>query len=81
MSENDAEETGGLTVIAIPADKTQAVIDFVASLTTEETDVTGYMLSTGMGISAGSLANRVRTSAGCYFTGLAPVDFTCSSSD
>ncbi|HVB64766.1 MAG TPA: hypothetical protein VNE17_08540 [Nitrolancea sp.] len=84
MTTNETNETG-LTVVAIPTDKAQAVIDFVGTLETEETDVTGHMLSRGMigGISGGAFsAKKTRTDTGCVqtTTGVG-VDFTCSDSD
>jgi len=85
MSENETQETGGLTVIAIPANQTQAVIDFVATLETTETDVTGHMLSRGMigGIGGGALGAKMSTSTGCQssVTGKLGNDLTCYDTD
>jgi hypothetical protein len=83
---NDETKAGDLTVVAIPADKAQAVIDFVESLTTEETDVTGHMLSTGAvgGISGSALsAKKGRTLSGCWQTGSPAfgTDWSCSDTD
>lgn len=83
MTNEETNETG-LTVVAVPADKAQAVIDFVRTLEAEETDVTGHMLSRGMigGIGAGTLAMKRRTDTGCVQTTTgAGVDFTCSDTD
>ena len=78
-------EDGGLTVVAVPAEHAQAVIDFVAGLETEATDVTGHMLSRGTigGISSGTLAAKGRTLSGCWQTGgtFDGTDWSCSDTD
>jgi hypothetical protein len=83
---DDETKAGELTVVAIPPDKVQAVIDFVESLTTDETDVSGHMLSTGAlgGISGGALsAKQGRTLSGCWQTGgpAYGTDWNCSDTD
>jgi hypothetical protein len=85
MTTDDTNETG-LTLVAIPADKIQAVIDFLASLTTEETeetDVTAHMLSRGMigGTSVGSLAGNPQTHTQSTTTGFVALDFPSSDTD
>ena len=81
----DETTTGGFTVLTIPTDHTQAVLDFVDSLETDETDVTGHMLSTGMfgGIGGGALAAKGRTLSGCSQTGGTAfgTDWNCSDTD
>ncbi|HEX3721441.1 MAG TPA: hypothetical protein VHV31_01540, partial [Nitrolancea sp.] len=66
----------------VPADQAQAVIDFVRTLETDETDVTGHMISRGGGF-GGSLAYKHSTDTGCVqtTTGSAGVDFKCSDTD
>jgi len=85
MAENETQETGGLTVIAIPADKAREVIDFVGTLDTEEPDVTGHMLSRGTfgGVGVGALGAKMSTSTGCQssVTGKLGMDLTCYDTD
>jgi hypothetical protein len=82
-NESDALE-GPLTVVTIPADRAQAVLDFMASLHSEESDVSGHMLS---GRTAGSLgagpvfARNKYTMTGCNLTGEMMGDYSCTDSD
>jgi len=82
----DENNPGGLTVVTIPSDKTQAVLDFVESLGTTEGDVSGHMLSGGLagGIGGGALsAKKGRTLSGCWQTGGTGfgTDWSCSDTD
>lgn len=83
MTSEETNETG-ITVVAVPTDQAQAVIDFVRTLETEETDVTGHMISRG-GIANpfGGLAWKHSTDTGCVqtTTGSAGIDFKCSDTD
>ncbi|HEX3721443.1 MAG TPA: hypothetical protein VHV31_01550 [Nitrolancea sp.] len=84
MTTDETNETG-VTVVAVPADQAQAVIDFVRTLETEETDVTGHMIPRGGfgGSSFGGLSVKHSTDTGCVqtTTGSAGVDFKCSDTD
>jgi hypothetical protein len=81
MTTDETNETG-LTVVAVPDDQAQAVIDFVRTLEAEETDVTGHMIPGGGGF-GGGLAFKHSTDTGCAqtTTGSAGVDFRCSDTD
>ena len=91
MSENTVDsrgtdEDGNLTVIAIPADRAQQVIDFVASLESDEAEVSGHMISGGGIGSFGSLSAKTtwqRTDTAChqYASKFGAVDFDCTDSD
>lgn len=85
MTTEETNETG-VTVVAVPSDQAQAVIDFVRTLETEETDVTGHMIPRGGGIGGGSfggLSVKHSTDTGCVqtTTGSAGIDFKCSDGD
>jgi len=84
MTHTDTNDRG-FTVVTIPTEKTQAVLDFVSTLTTEETDVTGHMLSTGAAIGGGPLQAKMgRTLSSCWRTGAASgpaTDWSCSDTD
>jgi hypothetical protein len=91
MAENETqgttgsgEEEGNLTIVAVPEDKAQAVLDYVASLLSDESDVSGHMLSGRLAgsMSAGMLAAKQRTRTNCVqsTTGIG-TDFTCSDTD
>jgi hypothetical protein len=79
---NTAEDET-VTVMTVPADKAQAVFDFIASITTDDADVSGYSMSLG-GI--GGLSNPSRRVAGgfsgtlCNSTG-GGSDFNCGDND
>ena len=80
----DDREDGGLTVIAIPTENAQVVIDFVAGLERNEADVSGHMLSRGpIGGLGGPLAAKGRTLSGCWQTGgtFDGTDWSCSDTD
>ncbi len=80
----EVEEESGLTVVTVPAEHAQAVIDFVAGLENEETDVSGHMISGGMaGGFGGALSAKMTTSTGCSqsVTGKLGYDMTCYDTD
>ena len=83
MNENETQETGGLTVIQIPTDKVQQVIGYLQGLETNETDVTGHMISRGGFGGGGGLAEKMSTSTGCQstVTGRLGNDLTCYDTD
>ena len=88
MSEKTADvgevaEESGLTVVTVPAEHAQAVIDFVAGLETEETDVSGHMISRGAVGGMGALSAKMTTSTGCSqsVTGKLGYDMTCYDTD
>jgi hypothetical protein len=81
MGENETAETGGLTVITIPTDKVQQVIDFVEGLEADETDVTGHMIPGG-GF-GGGLGAKMSTNTNCLSiqTGRQGLDLECLDTD
>ncbi|HEX3723288.1 MAG TPA: hypothetical protein VHV31_10880 [Nitrolancea sp.] len=82
MDENETHEAGKLTVIQIPADKVQQVIEFVEGLDTSESDVTGHMISLGGGF-GGGLGAKMSTSTNCLSiqTGKQGMDLECLDTD
>ena len=83
---DDANEESGLTIVAVSAEHTQAVLDFLATLDRDETDVSGYMSSGGLIAAAGGKMKRLSvysTDTGCLpvVTGILSPDFTCSDTD
>jgi hypothetical protein len=82
---DDETNAGSLTVVTIPSDKTQAVLDFVESLETAVGDVSGHMLSGGAlgGIGGPLSAKNGRTLSGCWQTGgtFDGTDWSCSDTD
>jgi hypothetical protein len=82
MDENESQETGGLTVIEIPADKIQQVIEFVEGLDIDDADVSGHMISVGGGF-GGGLAAKMSTSTNCLSiqTGRQGLDLECLDTD
>lgn len=82
MEENETQGTGSLTVIQIPTDKMQQVIEFVEGLETDETDVTGHMISGGGGF-GGGLGAKMSTSTNCLSiqTGRQGLDLECLDTD
>lgn len=81
----DASERGDLTVVPIPEDKAQAVLEFIQGLESEDAEVSGHMLSRSLVGGLGALSARTtkhRTDTGCVqtTTGVG-VDFNCSDSD
>jgi hypothetical protein len=84
MRDESSAEEEPLTIMTIPEDKAQAVLDFVASLQGDEADVSGHMLSTRLsgGLGAGPLYARSKyTMTGCKTTGEYLDDYSCSDSD
>lgn len=89
MAENAAEnantgQEATLAVVAVPEQQIQQVIDFVNSLESDESAVSGHAfsrVSTGMG--AGRLAAGAWTGTGCgvYTTGSTGQDYSCADSD
>jgi hypothetical protein len=82
MAEDETTE-GRQTVIAIPTENAQAVLDFVASLESDEADVSGHMLSRGgIGGIGGPLAAVGRSLTYCWKTGDTNYpDWSCSDTD
>ncbi|HEX3721442.1 MAG TPA: hypothetical protein VHV31_01545 [Nitrolancea sp.] len=81
MAEDETRE-GGLTVVPVPSDKVQAVIDFLATLESDTADVSGHMIpNAAIGGGVGASAGRSLTA--CWGTD-DPVtghDWSCSDSD
>ena len=80
----DVEEESGLTIVTVPAEHAQAVIDFVAGLESEDSEVSGHMISGGaFGGLGGALSARMSTSTGCQqtVTGKLGYDMTCYDTD
>jgi hypothetical protein len=78
----DASDEGPYTVVAIPEDRTQQVLDFIGRLHSGEADVSGHMLSVGLaaGMSSGGLMARAQyTMTGCFTT--VNDDYNCTDSD
>jgi hypothetical protein len=84
-SGNGESEHGGLTVVAIPEDQAQVVLDFIASLQQDEVaEVSGHMISTGLagGLAGGPLQARGTLTNCQNVTGVKPnFDKTCYDSD
>ncbi|MGA7672930.1 MAG: hypothetical protein WBW04_21110 [Nitrolancea sp.] len=76
-------EENGQSVIAVPADQVQTVLDFIAALESEEGDVTGHMINLG-GLSplgGGALSVKKRTTgSGCVWDPLQK-KFVCGDLD
>lgn len=72
----------GRAIIEIPVEKTRAVLEFIAALEGEDTDVSGYMLVGGMfgGVSGGRLAASMPTETGCVKTNSGK-DWNCADTD
>ncbi|MGA7672937.1 MAG: hypothetical protein WBW04_21145 [Nitrolancea sp.] len=80
----DVEEESGLTIVTVPTEQAQAVIDFVAGLESEDSDVSGHMIAGGAGaFGGGALLARMTTSTGCSqsVTGKLGYDMTCYDTD
>ena len=84
----DVSKVEGHSIIEIPVDKTEAVLEFISTLETEDADISGYMISRGGfgGFSAGSLAAKQPTETGCVKTGggmggIFGTDWNCSDTD
>ncbi|MGA7672938.1 MAG: hypothetical protein WBW04_21150 [Nitrolancea sp.] len=74
----------GHSIITIPADKADAVLEFLVSLRRDDADVSGYMLSSGLfgGISVGRLAATQETETQCVQTKIVnETDFRCIDTD
>ncbi len=90
MSENKPDLGGdsneAITVVTVPAEQAQAVLDFVAGLESKDADVSGHMLSSGAlsRMGGGLAAKDGRTLSGCTMTtGDAEFgrDWQCSDTD
>ena len=84
-ADDETSEEISLTVIKIPGDKLDAVMGFINELESEDSDVSGHMISggalSGFGGTMASLA-KTRTDTGCVQTKTGVgVDFSCSDSD
>jgi len=74
----------GTAIVEIPADKTEAVLQYIASLDRDDTDVSGYMIPVGSfrGSGPGSLSATQPTESSCHTTSVGPVtDFRCTDTD
>ena len=84
-SDSEESTSGDLTVVTIPVNRVQEVLDFVAGLDQEESDVSGHMISGGAlaGIGGNSLLARGRSLSGCTQTGgtFDGTDWQCSDTD
>jgi len=70
-------------IIEIPAETTEAVLQFIASLEREDADVSGYMISGGGLFGGMSMGNRVSafpTESGCAKTNNGK-DWNCADTD
>jgi hypothetical protein len=80
QTQSDTPNDSGLTTISIPSDKAQAVLEFIATLNSEEDDVAGLMLG---GI--GSIASRPMAANQKHATGTgcltSPTGWKCSDID
>lgn len=78
----DAEQSGQ-SVIAVPANLAQAVLDFIASLESEEEgEVSGYLINTGLVTDIGGAlsAKKRTTGSGCVWDPLQK-KFVCGDLD
>ena len=82
---DSGESTAGeMTVVTVPGNNVQEVLDFVAGLEKEEGDVSGHMISRGaLGSLGGGLAAKGgRSLTGCNTTGGTEFpDWQCSDLD
>lgn len=80
MAEDETPEEG-LTVVAVPSNQVQAVIDFLATLENDTADVTGHMISNAA--INGGLGAAGRTLSGCWGTDdpITGHDWSCSDTD
>lgn len=78
--EGNATKKNGLTVIALPPDKAQAVLDFVATMDSDESDSSGYMISLGGAMAGQPLkaTQKHATGTGCLSS---PTGWRCSDVD
>ncbi len=76
---------GEMTVVTVPANNVQEVLDFVAGLEKEDADVSGHMISGGAlagGLGGGLAAKGGRSLTGCNTTGGTEFpDWQCSDLD
>jgi hypothetical protein len=69
------------TVVALPPDQVQPVIDFLATLESETADVSGHMISNAMIGGALGAAGRTLTYCGVTGGGITDQDWNCSDTD
>ncbi|MGA7672934.1 MAG: hypothetical protein WBW04_21130 [Nitrolancea sp.] len=84
QSDSGEPTAGDMTVVTVPANNVQEVLDFVAGLEKEEADVSGHMISGGaLGSFGGGLAAKGgRSLTGCNTTGGTEFpDWQCSDLD
>lgn len=83
QSDSGEPTAGDMTVMTVPESRVQEVLDFVAGLNKEETDVSGHMISRGLaGIGGGLAAKGGRSLTGCNTTGGTEFpDWQCSDLD
>ncbi|HEX3723287.1 MAG TPA: hypothetical protein VHV31_10875 [Nitrolancea sp.] len=80
MAEDETRE-GGFTIVAVPPDQVQPIIDFLATLESDAADVSGHMISNaaiGGGVGA---AGRTLTYCGVTGGGITDQDWNCSDTD
>lgn len=77
----DTEREDGLTIVAVPPDQVQAVIDFLTTLESDTADVSGHMISNAA--IGGGLGVKGRTLTYCGVTGggITDQDWNCSDTD
>jgi hypothetical protein len=77
-----AAEEIGETVVAVPPEQAQAVLDFIASLEgQEEEDVRGHMIMGGFGpLADANVAKKRTTGSGCVWDPLQK-KFVCGDLD
>ncbi len=83
-SNSDSATGEEMTVVTVPENHVQQVLDFVAGLEKEEADVSGHMISRGaLGSLGGGLAAKGgRSLTGCNTTGGTEFpDWQCSDLD
>jgi hypothetical protein len=91
MSANAGEDNdsigpeGAMTILAVPSEIVQQVIDFVESLEQDDDDVSGYMLSRGLtGNISGAMSvtqNQTHTGITTFQTGAEGTDLKWSDTD
>lgn len=78
--EGKAADEDGLTVIALPPDKAQTMLDLVARLESKDADTSGFMLSLSGAIGSWTLSAKQKhaTGTGCLSS---PKGWRCSDVD
>jgi hypothetical protein len=82
MAEQESQESTGTTVIEIPADKLQQVIEFVEGLGIDNDDVSGHMISRGGfgGVGGSAFGGFSGTICNTTTTG-GSMDINCADTD